>query len=66
MKPFIATLVILTLVIALYQLPPPAPSNPNKHILPAYGNAAALFAQMGAYRGSPFAFAVVASPKFVL
>ncbi|RWR72780.1 galactan beta-1,4-galactosyltransferase GALS1 [Cinnamomum micranthum f. kanehirae] len=103
MKPFIATLVVLTLVIALYQLPPPTPasltslrhppekklssplqtpekklssplqtpssthllpkpttpSDPNKRIFPAYGNAAALFVQMGAYRGGPFTFAVV-------
>ncbi|KAJ8649293.1 hypothetical protein MRB53_002316 [Persea americana] len=43
MKPFIATLVILTLVIALYQLALPTPSNPNKHIFPAYGNATTLF-----------------------
>ncbi|XP_058073319.1 galactan beta-1,4-galactosyltransferase GALS1 [Magnolia sinica] len=88
MKPFIATLVILTLLIALYQFPPPAattllasphhppeklstppqrpqqlrsttPSDPNKRLFQAYGNAASLFVQMGAYRGGPFTFAVI-------
>ncbi|KAJ8632091.1 hypothetical protein MRB53_025427 [Persea americana] len=41
---------------------PPKPttsSDPNKHIFSAYGNAAALFVQMGIYRGGPFAFAIV-------
>ncbi|XXG59490.1 hypothetical protein AAC387_Pa04g1566 [Persea americana] len=37
----------------------PTPSDPNKHSFPAYGNAATLFVQMGAYRGGPFALAVV-------
>ncbi|KAL5980072.1 Galactan beta-1,4-galactosyltransferase gals1 [Asimina triloba] len=117
MKPFIATLVVLTLLVALYQLPPPAattllsvspsqhppekklsspnsqlpqnqnlisiptsiitsttnltsptlpittaaapPSDPNKRVFTPYGNAAALFVQMGAYRGGPKTFAVV-------
>ncbi|GKV33341.1 hypothetical protein SLEP1_g41864 [Rubroshorea leprosula] len=37
----------------------PKPSDPNKRIFQAYGNAAALFVQMGAYRGGPTTFAVV-------
>ncbi|KAJ4849142.1 Galactan beta-1,4-galactosyltransferase gals1 [Turnera subulata] len=35
------------------------PSDPNKRTFQAYGNAAALFVQMGAYRGGPTTFAVV-------
>ncbi|XXG48912.1 hypothetical protein AAC387_Pa02g3234 [Persea americana] len=54
MKPFVTTLVVLTLIIALYQLPP---STPQAHFL-AYRNAAALFVHMGAYRDGPFAFAI--------
>ncbi|XP_011041123.1 PREDICTED: uncharacterized protein LOC105137176 [Populus euphratica] len=34
-------------------------ADPNKRIFQAYGNAAALFVQMGAYRGGPTTFAVV-------
>ncbi|KAG8369314.1 hypothetical protein BUALT_Bualt15G0138400 [Buddleja alternifolia] len=33
--------------------------NPNKRTFQAYGSAAALFVQMGAYRGGPTTFAVV-------
>ncbi|XP_047328031.1 galactan beta-1,4-galactosyltransferase GALS1-like [Impatiens glandulifera] len=33
--------------------------NPNKRTFTSYGNAAALFVQMGAYRGGPTTFAVV-------
>lgn len=33
--------------------------DPNKRLFSAYGNAAALFVQMGAYRGGPQTFAVV-------
>lgn len=36
-----------------------APADPNKRTFQAYGNAAALFVQMGAYRGGPRTFAVV-------
>lgn len=35
------------------------PTDPNKRTFQAYGNAAALFVQMGAYRGGPNSFAVV-------
>ncbi|KAL3845933.1 hypothetical protein ACJIZ3_003336 [Penstemon smallii] len=35
------------------------PPNPNKRTFQPYGNAAALFVQMGAYRGGPTTFAVV-------
>ncbi|KAL0361946.1 UNVERIFIED_CONTAM: Galactan beta-1,4-galactosyltransferase GALS1 [Sesamum radiatum] len=35
------------------------PADPNKRTFQAYGNAAALFVQMGAYRGGPNTFAVV-------
>lgn len=34
-------------------------SDPNKRIFQAYGNAAALFVHMGAYRGGPSTFAVI-------
>ncbi|OIT21186.1 PREDICTED: galactan beta-1,4-galactosyltransferase GALS1 [Nicotiana attenuata] len=34
-------------------------SDPNKRTFRAYGNAASLFVQMGAYRGGPTTFAVV-------
>ncbi|KAL9251709.1 Galactan beta-1,4-galactosyltransferase GALS1-like protein [Drosera capensis] len=34
-------------------------ADPNKREFKAYGNAAALFVQMGAYRGGPATFAVV-------
>ncbi|CAK7345946.1 unnamed protein product [Dovyalis caffra] len=34
-------------------------ADPNKRIFQAYGNAAALFVLMGAYRGGPTTFAVV-------
>ncbi|KAK1260086.1 hypothetical protein QJS04_geneDACA001435 [Acorus gramineus] len=37
----------------------PAPSDPNKRSFKSYGSAAALFVQMGAYRGGPNTFAVV-------
>lgn len=33
--------------------------DPNKRVFSSYGNAAALFVQMGAYRGGPRTFAVV-------
>ena len=97
MKPFIATLVTLTLLIAFWQLQPyesllsarscpisdPYPANavsqkklssvadipssasqssppdPNKRVFRAYGSAAALFVQMGAYRGGAATFSVV-------
>ncbi|WOL12042.1 hypothetical protein Cni_G20806 [Canna indica] len=36
-----------------------APSDPNKRVFRAYGSAAALFVQMGAYRGGPTTFAVI-------
>nr|XP_010927291.1 galactan beta-1,4-galactosyltransferase GALS1 [Elaeis guineensis] len=105
-KPFIATLVVLTLLMAMWQLQPyesllssrpsscplpnstlplsksklssspvppvsnstPAvqkapvfipPPDPNKRVFRAYGSAAALFVQMGAYRGGATTFAVV-------
>lgn len=35
------------------------PADPNKRTFQSYGNAAALFVQMGAYRGGPATFAVV-------
>ncbi|XP_044953349.1 galactan beta-1,4-galactosyltransferase GALS1-like [Hordeum vulgare subsp. vulgare] len=35
------------------------PDDPNKRVLRPYGSAAALFVQMGAYRGGPRTFAVV-------
>ncbi|XP_010539085.1 PREDICTED: galactan beta-1,4-galactosyltransferase GALS1-like [Tarenaya hassleriana] len=35
------------------------PSDPNKRIFQPFGNAAALFVMMGAYRGGPATFAVV-------
>ncbi|KAJ0026175.1 hypothetical protein Pint_09147 [Pistacia integerrima] len=35
------------------------PIDPNKRVFQAYGNAAALFVQMGAYRGGERTFAVV-------
>ncbi|XP_008796320.1 galactan beta-1,4-galactosyltransferase GALS1-like [Phoenix dactylifera] len=106
MKPFIATLVVLTLLMAMWQLQPyesflssrtsscPLPNStsprsesklssspvapvststptiqkapvfipppdPNKRVFPAYGSAASLFVQMGAYRGGAATFAVV-------
>lgn len=34
-------------------------TDPDKRTFPAYGNAASLFVQMGAYRGGPTTFAVV-------
>ncbi|KAB5557827.1 hypothetical protein DKX38_008736 [Salix brachista] len=105
-KPLVATLLALTLVMLLWNLPPyyqnllstttrpscSAPeatvslsntsssftrtslsdqkylssssssssnADPNKRNFQAYGNAAALFVQMGAYRGGPTTFAVV-------
>lgn len=43
-----------------YSAPPnDKPSDPNKRVFEAYGNAAALFVKMGAYRGGPTTFAVV-------
>ncbi|XP_073283608.1 galactan beta-1,4-galactosyltransferase GALS1-like [Primulina huaijiensis] len=36
-----------------------SPADPNKRTFQAYGNAAALFVQMGAYRGGSRTFAVV-------
>ncbi|KAL2495358.1 hypothetical protein Fot_39115 [Forsythia ovata] len=38
---------------------PSPPADPNKRTFQVYGNAAALFVQMGAYRGGPQTFAVV-------
>ncbi|KAL2945157.1 Galactan beta-1 4-galactosyltransferase GALS1, partial [Bienertia sinuspersici] len=35
------------------------PKNPNKREFKPYGNAAALFVQMGAYRGGPTTFSIV-------
>ncbi|KAF7080027.1 hypothetical protein CFC21_084177 [Triticum aestivum] len=35
------------------------PEDPNKRVLRPYGSAAALFVQMGAYRGGPRTFAIV-------
>ncbi|TVU11384.1 hypothetical protein EJB05_44969, partial [Eragrostis curvula] len=40
-------------------LPAASPRDPNKRELRPYGTAAALFVQMGAYRGGPRTFAVV-------
>ncbi|XP_062233965.1 galactan beta-1,4-galactosyltransferase GALS1-like [Phragmites australis] len=40
-------------------LPAARPRDPNKRELRPYGSAAALFVQMGAYRGGPRTFAVV-------
>ncbi|KAJ4891566.1 hypothetical protein Rs2_31314 [Raphanus sativus] len=37
----------------------PTPSDPNKRVFQPFGNAAALFVLMGAYRGGPTTFAVV-------
>jgi galactan beta-1,4-galactosyltransferase len=110
LKPFIATLFLVTLVIAFFQIPHPynpsiflvpatksslscpnpenlttntltvsktsaipvqkkkiatfsatkaIASDPNKREFKPYGNAAALFVQMGAYRGGPYTFAVI-------
>ncbi|GAB2281031.1 Galactan beta-1,4-galactosyltransferase gals1 [Dionaea muscipula] len=39
--------------------PPTRNAEPNKRQFSAYGNAAALFVQMGAYRGGPATFAVI-------
>uniref|UniRef100_J3MEF2 Glycosyltransferase family 92 protein n=1 Tax=Oryza brachyantha TaxID=4533 RepID=J3MEF2_ORYBR len=39
-------------------LPAPRPRDPNKRELRPYGSAAALFVQMGAYRGGPRTFAI--------
>ncbi|KAM0875348.1 hypothetical protein ACQ4PT_036876 [Festuca glaucescens] len=39
--------------------PTPRPADPNKRVLQPYGTAAALFVQMGAYRGGPRTFAIV-------
>ncbi|ESQ51954.1 hypothetical protein EUTSA_v10016550mg [Eutrema salsugineum] len=36
-----------------------SPSDPNKRVFQPFGNAAALFVLMGAYRGGPATFAVV-------
>lgn len=41
------------------KLSTPKPNDPNKRVFQSYGNAAALFVQMGAYRGGPTTFAVV-------
>jgi hypothetical protein len=41
------------------QARPARPEDPNKRVLRPYGTAAALFVQMGAYRGGPRTFAVV-------
>ncbi|KAL6592705.1 hypothetical protein ACP70R_049380 [Stipagrostis hirtigluma subsp. patula] len=41
------------------QLPAARRSDPNKRELRPYGSAAALFVQMGAYRGGPRTFAIV-------
>ncbi|KAJ4793957.1 hypothetical protein LUZ62_045203 [Rhynchospora pubera] len=54
--------VSLSSVVALNSTRPtrnPAPADPNKRVFTPYGNAAALFVQMGAYRGGPRTFAVV-------
>ncbi|KAJ4734104.1 hypothetical protein LUZ62_023303 [Rhynchospora pubera] len=110
LKPFIATLFLVTLVIAFFQIPHPynpslflspstksslscpkpenlttttlrvsktnsipvlkekiatisaskaIASDPNKREFKAYGNAAALFVQMSAYRGGPYTFAIM-------
>jgi galactan beta-1,4-galactosyltransferase len=37
----------------------PIPADPNRREFRPYGNAAALFVQMGAYRGGPRTFAIV-------
>jgi galactan beta-1,4-galactosyltransferase len=37
----------------------PVATDPNKREFKPYGNAAALFVQMGAYRGGPYTFAVI-------
>lgn len=42
-----------------YSDPKVKPRDPNKRGFEAFGNAAALFVQMGAYRGGPTTFAVV-------
>ncbi|KAK1554237.1 hypothetical protein Q3G72_009619 [Acer saccharum] len=39
--------------------PPAVVVDPNKRVFRSYGNVAALFVQMGAYRGGPRTFAVV-------
>ncbi|KAJ1259975.1 hypothetical protein BS78_10G196600 [Paspalum vaginatum] len=39
--------------------PPPPPPGPERREFRAVGSAAALFVQMGAYRGGPYTFAVV-------
>ncbi|KAF5203825.1 galactan beta-1,4-galactosyltransferase GALS1 [Thalictrum thalictroides] len=39
--------------------PKPKPTDPNKRTFQTYGNAAALFVQMGAYRGGPNTFSIV-------
>jgi hypothetical protein len=39
--------------------PPPPPGSPERREFRAVGSAAALFVQMGAYRGGPYTFAVV-------
>lgn len=38
---------------------PARPEDPNKRVFRPYGSAAALFVQMGAYRGGPRTFAIV-------
>ncbi|KAE8697180.1 Cysteine/Histidine-rich C1 domain family protein, putative isoform 1 [Hibiscus syriacus] len=42
-----------------YSDPKAKPRDPNKRVFEAHGNAAALFVQMGAYRGGSTTFAVV-------
>jgi hypothetical protein len=39
--------------------PASRPADPNKRVLRPYGSAAALFVQMGAYRGGPQTFSIV-------
>ncbi|KAH0925478.1 hypothetical protein HID58_017734 [Brassica napus] len=97
-KPLVATLLALSLVLIIWNLPPyyhslistaarpcsaaspislttttilsstenftaslaaSTPSDPNKRVFKPFGNAAALFVLMGAYRGGPATFAVV-------
>ncbi|XP_031377462.1 galactan beta-1,4-galactosyltransferase GALS1 [Punica granatum] len=45
--------------VASAQQQQPESADPNKRVFKSYGNAAALFVQMGAYRGGPATFAVV-------
>ncbi|XP_059636487.1 galactan beta-1,4-galactosyltransferase GALS1 [Cornus florida] len=53
------SLPITATALAEKKLLTPITTDPNKRLFRTYGNAAALFVQMGAYRGGPRTFSVV-------